>query len=143
MKNVKLSLILQFLFLSAVPMVFGEIDINLAEKDVYNLGEKIVPVISMKKTPLLIPVQWVICSIQIQLNPLRWVLLHLNKDICEIPLDLLTPGNNLLVTISRRRLRRGKLQPVQRALSRQRLALVSLSNTILTCHILLANQGCH
>jgi|TARA_Y100000310_G_scaffold118201_1_gene117041 hypothetical protein len=48
MKYLKRYLILQFLFLFIIPITFGEITITLPEKDLYNLGEKIVPIVSVK-----------------------------------------------------------------------------------------------
>ena len=47
MKYLKGVLILQILFF--IPFAFAEINIDLPEKDVYNLGEKIVPTISIKE----------------------------------------------------------------------------------------------
>lgn len=48
MKNIKKILILQFLFLFILPMAFADIIITIPEKDVYNLGEKISAVVSVK-----------------------------------------------------------------------------------------------
>ncbi|MCK4859638.1 MAG: hypothetical protein KAS87_03650 [Candidatus Omnitrophica bacterium] len=49
MKYLKKHLILLFLFLFIIPMAFGEIIITLPEKDLYNLGEKVVPSVSIKE----------------------------------------------------------------------------------------------
>src|SRR3989338_932452 len=49
MKMLKGAFILQFLFLFIIPVGFAEIIITLQEKDVYNLGEKIVPAVSIKQ----------------------------------------------------------------------------------------------
>ncbi len=49
MKMLKRLLILQFLFLFIIPIALAEITITLPEKDIYNLGEKIVPFISVKE----------------------------------------------------------------------------------------------
>jgi hypothetical protein len=49
MKNLKRFLILQFLFLFILPITFADIIIKIPEKDVYNLGEKIAAVVSIKE----------------------------------------------------------------------------------------------
>lgn len=40
---------LQFLFLFIIPIAFGEITINIQGKGVYNLGEKVLPSVSIKE----------------------------------------------------------------------------------------------
>ncbi len=49
MKIIKRFLVLQFLVLLIIPIAFAEISITLPEKDVYNLGDKIIPTISIKE----------------------------------------------------------------------------------------------
>lgn len=49
MKNLKRFLVLQLLILFIIPLSFAEIIINLPEKSVYNLGEKVMPDISIKE----------------------------------------------------------------------------------------------
>ena len=49
MKNLKRFLILQFLSLFIIPTAFGEITINIQGKGVYNLGEKVLPSVSIKE----------------------------------------------------------------------------------------------
>jgi hypothetical protein len=49
MKYLKRLFLLQFLLLFIIPTTFADITITLPEKEMYNLGEKIVPVISIKQ----------------------------------------------------------------------------------------------
>ena len=49
MKYLKRLLIPQFLLFLIIPTAFAEITITLPDKDVYNLGEKIAPTISIKE----------------------------------------------------------------------------------------------
>ena len=49
MKMLKRLFILQFLFLAIIPITLAEITITLPEKDIYNLGEKIAPDVSVKQ----------------------------------------------------------------------------------------------
>lgn len=49
MKIIKRLVVLQLLFLFIIPVAFGEISITLPEKELYNLGEKIVPTVSIKE----------------------------------------------------------------------------------------------
>lgn len=48
MKSVKRALVLNFLLLLIIPIAFAEITITLPEKNSYNLGDKIVPEVSIK-----------------------------------------------------------------------------------------------
>lgn len=49
MEYLKRLLTLQFLFLVAIPMALGEIIVDIPEKNVYNLGEKVIPTVSIKE----------------------------------------------------------------------------------------------
>ena len=49
MKIIKRLVVLQLLFLFIIPIAFGQISITLPEKELYNLGEKIVPTVSIKE----------------------------------------------------------------------------------------------
>ena len=49
MKNIKRHIFLYFLLIAFIPGVFAEITINLPEKEVYNLGESIVPTVLIKE----------------------------------------------------------------------------------------------
>ncbi|MBI2208548.1 hypothetical protein HYU50_03555 [Candidatus Woesearchaeota archaeon] len=49
MKNIKRFLLLQSLLLFVIPYAFAEISITLPAKETYNLGEKIMPTISIKE----------------------------------------------------------------------------------------------
>ncbi|MCH8329071.1 MAG: hypothetical protein IIB81_01615 [Nanoarchaeota archaeon] len=49
MKYLKRLLIVPFLFLFIIPIAFGEIIITLPGKDLYNLGDKIIPAVSIKE----------------------------------------------------------------------------------------------
>ena len=48
MKNLKRILVLQFFILFVIPITFAQIDIALPEKDIYNLGDKVIPTVSIK-----------------------------------------------------------------------------------------------
>ena len=49
MEIIRRLIVLQLFFILIMPIAFGEIIITLPEKDVYNLGEKIVPTVSIKE----------------------------------------------------------------------------------------------
>ena len=49
MKYLKRFLILIFLVLFIIPVTFADISITLPEKSVYNLGDKISPIVSIKE----------------------------------------------------------------------------------------------
>jgi len=49
MKYLKRFLVLQFLLLLMIPFAFADINIEIPGKSSYNLGEKIVPDISIKE----------------------------------------------------------------------------------------------
>ena len=50
MKYLKRFLALQLLFLAIIPIAFGEIIVDISEKDIYNLGEKVIPTVSVKES---------------------------------------------------------------------------------------------
>jgi len=49
MKYLKRVFVLQFLILFIIPTAFADISITLPEKEVYNLGDKISPIVSIKE----------------------------------------------------------------------------------------------
>lgn len=49
MKYLKRYIILLFLILFVIPLAYAEINIDLPEKDLYNLGEKVAPMVSIKE----------------------------------------------------------------------------------------------
>ena len=49
MKTIKRHIFLYLLLIAFIPSVFAEITINLPEKEVYNLGESIVPTVLIKE----------------------------------------------------------------------------------------------
>jgi hypothetical protein len=50
MNNLKRAFILQFLILFIIPIVSADLSVTIPDKDVYNLGEKIVPIVSIKES---------------------------------------------------------------------------------------------
>ena len=91
----------------------------------------VVPIIAVKESPFLIPVQRIVRAVQVQDDLLRRLAVGLEKNLSQQPVHRGKIQPDLLVALSLLHLRCRQLQPVQRALARQRLALIAFARPAL------------
>ncbi len=95
----------------------------------------VMPVVAVKESPLLVAVQHIVRSIQVQDDALRRLRKAIHEQVHQKRINLLEVRRRTFVTILYGFLFLRQLQPIERLGTCKQMALVWLTNTVLSGHV--------
>ena len=100
----------------------------------------VAAVVPVEESTLLLTVKWIVSRIEIEDDSLPRPSVRVQKGIDKEAIHSIRPAHDLVVSVGRLRVGGCKLEPIERALARQREALISLAHPLRSSRIGLANQ---